>query len=185
VSGTVFHPQPDLEAGGNVVSAFSGPVPVSLTGGNSSATLSGTFPVTAPNGVAAFNDLSADLTGSYTLTASTFGVGSAGPSYDLLLSATGASSQGGTGFWRHRATGYESLDDQQHQHMRALIEQDIAVNGPVPQAYVNAENRLYELTANFEARFNRVLAVRSRVLHSGMILSTTRLDPNPCVGRLT
>jgi hypothetical protein len=96
--------------------------------------------------------------------------------------------QGGTAMYRHRATGYESLTQEKNSHMYSLITQDLAQSRMTPQ-YVNADNatanRLFERTASFEAKFNRLLVYRGQVLHSMSINSNTMLDPNPRVGRLT
>jgi hypothetical protein len=69
--------------------------------------------------------------------------------------------------------------------LQGLVDHDIAANGSFPAGYVGSEHRLYEQTARFEAKFNRVLVYRSQVLHSGLIGAQTILDPNPRVGRLT
>jgi len=98
------------------------------------------------------------------------------------------SSQGGTAFFRVRSTGWESLDAQRFGELPSLLEQDVAAHGPFPARYVGTDQRLYQFyeeTARFEARFNRLLVYRSRVLHSGLIGPNTILDPNPRVGRLT
>jgi Family of unknown function (DUF6445) len=95
-----------------------------------------------------------------------------------------AGTQGGTALYRHRATGYESLTEEQNQHLQSLIAQDIARN-PIPAQYVNAGNRLFEQTACFEAKFNRLLIYRGQVLHSMLIDSNTKLNPDPRIGRLT
>jgi hypothetical protein len=95
------------------------------------------------------------------------------------------SSQGGTAFYRFRPTGYESLDEQRKDEMVRLIEEDADSHGPSPAEYITADNRLFEQTAQIEARFNRVLVYRSRVLHSGQFGSQTIRDPDPRVGRLT
>ena len=95
---------------------------------------------------------------------------------------TGA--HGGTALYRHRATGYESLTEEQNDHMKSLIVQDIARN-PTPPQYPNADNRLFEQTASFEAKFNRLIVYRSRILHSMMVDSNTKLNPDPRIGRLT
>jgi hypothetical protein len=94
-------------------------------------------------------------------------------------------SQGGTAFFRHRATGYEAVDAQKFGEALELNLQDLATNGPCPPEYITTENRLFEQIAAFEARFNRLLVYRSRVFHSGLIGPETRLDPNPRIGRLT
>src|SRR5205085_6343766 len=94
------------------------------------------------------------------------------------------STQGGTAMYRHRATGYESLNIEQQHHMNSLIAQEIA-QSPLPPEYVNASNRLFEQTACFEARFNRLLVYRGQVLHAMLVDSNTKLDPDPRIGRLT
>jgi len=93
--------------------------------------------------------------------------------------------QGGTAFYRHRATGYESLDEEKAKHMGALIEQDLARSGPLAGQYINSDNPIFEQTASFEARFNRLLVFRSRTFHSGQIGPDTKLDADPRIGRLT
>ena len=91
---------------------------------------------------------------------------------------------GGTAFYRHRATGYESCTQPQFMEVVKSLEQDAAVNGPLPAEYVTGSNRLYEQTASIDAKFNRVLMYRSQLLHSGSI-NAQALSPDPRVGRLT
>ncbi len=94
------------------------------------------------------------------------------------------SSQGGTGFYRHRATGFESLNKEQSQQFEALNVKDLAAHGPIPAKYINATDRLFEQTAAFDAKFNRLLIYRGHILHSGMIDANTKLSPDPRVGGL-
>jgi hypothetical protein len=96
-----------------------------------------------------------------------------------------ASSQGGTALYRHRATGYESLTKEQHQHMQGLIAQEVASQGPFPPTYVGTENPFFEQTLCMDARFNRLVIYRGSILHSMVVGADTKLDPNPRVGRLT
>ena len=93
-------------------------------------------------------------------------------------------SQGGTAFYRHAATGYESMTEE-NQQVCVQTEDDIRAHGPPPARYLSSDDRLYEQTAAFEAKFNRMLIYRSAILHSGIILPGTRLDPDPRIGRLT
>jgi hypothetical protein len=95
-----------------------------------------------------------------------------------------ADTHGGTALYRHRATGYESLTKEQRDHMKSLIVQDIA-RDPIPAQYPNAANRLFEQTACFQAKFNRLLIYRSRILHSMVVDANAKLDPDPREGRLT
>jgi Family of unknown function (DUF6445) len=108
-----------------------------------------------------------------------------GPGVIAALHYLCDSTQGGTALFRHRATGFESVTREQHEHMQSLIVQDIASQGPLPPEYVGANNRFFEQTLCMEARFNRLVIYRGSVLHSMLVDANTQLDPNPRVGRLT
>jgi hypothetical protein len=95
------------------------------------------------------------------------------------------STHGGTAFYRHRATGFESLDGAQYMQMAQMLAANAQSKGELPAQYVTGDNDLYEQTANLDARFNRLLIYRSRVLHAGNISPTANLSPDPRVGRLT
>jgi Family of unknown function (DUF6445) len=106
------------------------------------------------------------------------------PGMIAILHYLCAGTHGGTGMYRHRTTGYESLTQEQNEHMKSLIAQDIARN-PVPAQYPNVNSPLFEQTAAFQVRFNRLIAYRSRILHSMIVDANTKLDPDPRRGRLT
>jgi hypothetical protein len=108
-----------------------------------------------------------------------------GPGVIAMVHYLCDSTRGGTGLYRHRATGYESLTKEQHQHMQSLIAQEVANQGPFPPQYVGADTPLFEQTLCMDARFNRLVIYRGSILHSMVIDHNTRLDPNPRVGRLT
>jgi hypothetical protein len=108
-----------------------------------------------------------------------------GPGVIAALHYLCDSTQGGTALFRHRATGYESVTREQHQHMQDLVVQDVARLDPLPPEYVNVNNPLFEQTLCMEAKFNRLVIYRGSVLHSMLVDGNTRLDPNPHVGRLT
>jgi hypothetical protein len=94
-------------------------------------------------------------------------------------------SQGGTAFYRHRATGYETLTPSNIRHWQPVINQEMAQRGQIPAQYMTASNQFYEQTQAVEAKFNRMLVYRGNIFHSGMIRPTTKIDPDPRVGRLT
>jgi hypothetical protein len=93
--------------------------------------------------------------------------------------------QGGTGLFRHRATGYESLTEAKYKHLQSLIAQDIASTGPIAPEYMSANNRWFEQTACIPAKFNRLAIYRGSILHSMLVDDKTKLHPNPRIGRLT
>lgn len=92
------------------------------------------------------------------------------------------SSHGGTAFYRHRETGWESLDARQEARMGQLRSQEARPPGP---GYLAGSNDTYEQTASIDAKFNRMLVYRSRVLHSAVIKRPDSLTADPRTGRLT
>lgn len=91
---------------------------------------------------------------------------------------------GGTRFFRHRATGLESLSDATHQTYTDALEKELAASGEPPQTYPGASPH-FEETARFECVFNRLLVYRGNLLHSGLIPEGMPLSDDPAEGRLT
>lgn len=87
---------------------------------------------------------------------------------------------GGTAFYRHRATGFETITDARKDAFLAAR----AREGWSP-GYVDDGEPWFEQIADVDAAFNRVIAYRSHILHSGRILHPDRLSPTPREGRLT
>lgn len=91
---------------------------------------------------------------------------------------------GGTGFYRHRATGFETLTPERVATFEAARDRELAQDGP-EAAYIIGDSAHYLQTAAFEARPNRVIVYRSRTLHSGQIGDPASLSEDPRLGRLT
>ncbi len=91
----------------------------------------------------------------------------------------------GTGFFRHRGTGYETLDAARSTAYLAQLGDELRRHGPPPAAYPEGDTPLFERTAHFDGLYNRALLYRSRLLHSGVIAPGHRLTPDPATGRLT
>ena len=90
----------------------------------------------------------------------------------------------GTGFYRHRSTGFETLSNERDGVYHAALEADLARHPP-PAAYIAGDTPLFERTAHVDLRFDRLVVYRSRVLHSGQIDPAVGLSPDPPRGRLT
>ena len=90
---------------------------------------------------------------------------------------------GGTAFYRHRATGFETLTPERITAYERARSREL-VDGSDP-AYITSDSRHYLQTAAFEARPNRVIVYRSRTLHSGQINDPDGLSDDPRSGRLT
>lgn len=94
-------------------------------------------------------------------------------------------SYGGTAFFRHQKTGYESIDRERMKEYWPVVEQELQDSGEPRAAYIDEETKHYEKTAEFTARYNRLLIYRGKMLHAGIIKGEKSLSPDPSVGRLT
>ena len=90
----------------------------------------------------------------------------------------------GTAFFRHRATGYETLTAARAPTYQAALAAEIA-KAPPPPAYIAGDTPQFARTAHVAARDNRALLYRGALLHSGAISAGARLSPDPRAGRLT
>lgn len=92
---------------------------------------------------------------------------------------------GGTAFYRHRATGYEYLDQVRGPvYSRALDAECAGPDRPVSE-YINGDTALFEEIARADGVFNRMLVYRRNSLHSGSIDRAFVPDPSPLTGRLS
>jgi len=91
---------------------------------------------------------------------------------------------GGTSFYRHRATGFETINPQQEPVYLEARDRELAEKRPVAE-YIDSDNAHYVKTATISARQNRVLIYRSQLLHSGQILPDMSFSNDPREGRLT
>lgn len=92
---------------------------------------------------------------------------------------------GGTGFYRHRATGFESISpDRSEGYFKLVSEESKGPNAPEP-AYINDDTPLYERIAMQDGIFNRIVIYPRNVLHSGCIGPDFVADPDPTKGRLS
>jgi hypothetical protein len=87
--------------------------------------------------------------------------------------------QGGTAFYRHRATGYEAITAE-----RAARYEVVRAAEPEPApGYIAGDTPEFEQIFAADAALDRLLVYRSRQLHSGLV--PAMLDPDPRRGRLT
>jgi hypothetical protein len=91
----------------------------------------------------------------------------------------------GTGFFRHRSTGFETVDQARAPIYLDQLGAELRYGGEPPFAYVAGDTPLFERTLLAEAQYNRALLYRSYVLHSGAISPGATLSSDPATGRLT
>lgn len=92
---------------------------------------------------------------------------------------------GGTAFYRHRRTGFETITPDREEAYNAALEEDVREYGLPPQTYHYGDSDRYALIGEVEARPDRLILYRGRQLHSGVIPQPDRLSTDPRAGRLT
>ncbi len=90
---------------------------------------------------------------------------------------------GGTGFFRHKATGFESIDAARHEGYLSQVAAELDRAAP-SGSYAGEGMAGYELIDYAELVFDRLIVYRSHVLHSGL-LGSAPLPGSPESGRLT
>ena len=93
-------------------------------------------------------------------------------------------SQGGTSFYRHRATGLENITRGRVEEYRNTVVAELKRESPT-RDYVADDTRYFERVHSVDAAFNRLIIYKGNALHSGDISERTVLSENPRLGRLT
>ncbi len=92
--------------------------------------------------------------------------------------------QGGTAFFRHDATGFETVDAARREVFAPVALDELkALNGQ-PMRHVSGETPNYKMTGFVAAAFNRLIVYRANLLHAGLLEDST-LSADPMIGRLT
>ncbi|NIJ23047.1 DUF6445 family protein [Sphingomonas japonica] len=87
---------------------------------------------------------------------------------------------GGTAFFRHRATGFETLSADRLPAYDEARARDADGDG-----YIVASDAGFDMAYSVDAAFDRLIVYRSCLLHSGRIGDPSRLSSDPRRGRLT
>jgi hypothetical protein len=102
-----------------------------------------------------------------------------------LLHYLARDERSGTSFYRHRATGFETVTATRLPAYRAAIEADLAREGLPEPAYIDGDTALFERTARYDGLFNRAILYRGNTLHCAAIPDDVTLSADPTCGRLT
>lgn len=102
-----------------------------------------------------------------------------------ILCYLGRADQGGTSFFRHKASGFETVTEDRFPSYKATLEAEVRAQGAPPARYIGDGAPLFERTRKVDAAFNRMLIYRGVMLHSGAIDNTAPPPPDPSRGRLT
>ncbi len=110
---------------------------------------------------------------------------SSDPGRIALLHYLSPGEEGGTSFFRHRTTGYESVNAQRQGDYSAAVERELSQFGMPGPAYVSGDTPIFEQIAHYRARFNRAIIYRGNTLHCADIPAGMALPADPATGRLT
>lgn len=92
---------------------------------------------------------------------------------------------GGTAFYRHRRTGFETITPARESAYNAALAEDEREFGMPPPRYHYGDSDSYELIGEIAAAPDRLILYRGRLLHSGVIPDPSALSADPARGRLT
>lgn len=98
-----------------------------------------------------------------------------------LLHYLAGAEQGGTAFYRHRATELYVLSERNYDTYKMALEDE----GLPKAGYMRGSDERFEMIAHVEAKPNRAVLYRSALLHSGFIPKGAELSSKPALGRLT
>jgi Family of unknown function (DUF6445) len=102
-----------------------------------------------------------------------------------LLHFLGRGENGGTAFYRHCTTGFETVTAARLAEYERALEDDVNAHGIPDAAYIAGDTAIFEQVAVFEGRYNRALLYPSNALHCAHIPDDLTLSDDPEVGRLT
>lgn len=92
---------------------------------------------------------------------------------------------GGTAFYRHRRTGFETVTSDRFDSYKRSVETDAAEHGMPKPDYFRHSNAMFERIASVKAAFNRAIIYRGVNLHAIDIAADYAFSANPRTGRLT
>jgi hypothetical protein len=102
-----------------------------------------------------------------------------------VLLFLGRGAQGGTAFYRQRATGYESVDADRLSRFTGALEEGVRAHGMPEPSYIAGDTALYDQIAIQPGAFNRALVYPGNTLHCAYLPPELTLSTDPLLGRLT
>jgi len=96
------------------------------------------------------------------------------------------SKHGGTSWYRHKSTGFESITHARQSSYRVQLKQQaIAAKLHERPEYIDGSTQLFKRIHAVEAKMNRAVIYPSNALHSGNVKPNLGLSAAPKQGRLT
>lgn len=91
---------------------------------------------------------------------------------------------GGTGFYRHNATGLQQITEDTREHYLDVYYEEINTQRP-ERKYFHDSNAQFSFLGMIPAKFNRLVVYRGSLLHSACINPSLSVNANARSGRLT
>ena len=92
--------------------------------------------------------------------------------------------QGGTAFFRQRATGFETVTESRMESYEAELQRALDTHG-LPTGYTVGSSDIFEEILRVDAVPDRAVLYRGHTLHSGVISDPSRITADPMEARLT
>jgi hypothetical protein len=106
------------------------------------------------------------------------------PHYTAALLWLCDESHGGTGFYRHNATGLQRITSENRERYLDTCHEELN-RGLPPARYFDRSDERYTFLGMMPARFNRLVVYPGSLLHSACINPARSLSSDPRRGRLT
>ncbi len=107
------------------------------------------------------------------------------PYYFATVHYLNSGEHAGTGFFRHRPTGFERISEQRYPQLVQAGNAHMQAHGLPAEKYINSSDDHFELIAEVEHRPNRLVMYPGNLLHSGLIQPDRDISTDPSEGRLT
>jgi hypothetical protein len=102
-----------------------------------------------------------------------------------LLHFLSSDERSGTAFYRHRSTGFETVNADRLAPYREALDVDLKRHGMPEPGYIGGDTPIFEQIARHGGRFNRAILYRSNTLHCADIPEDMAFVADPEAGRLT
>lgn len=102
-----------------------------------------------------------------------------------LLHFLSRDERSGTAFFRHRSTGFETVDAARLPAYRQALDVDIRREGLPPPDYIDGDTAIFDRIARYDGLYNRAILYRSHTLHCASIPRDAALVADVERGRLT
>lgn len=108
-----------------------------------------------------------------------------GPGVIAVMHYLLGEESGGTAFYRHKRTGFETITPARQAAYSAACAMDEREFGPPPSRYHHGDSERFSMIGEIAAAPDRLILYRGRLLHSGVIPWPGELSDDPATGRLT